>query len=140
MVVTFGVATARRVERLAEELGSWAAEPIGIRFIHDDVSPMNIMCATAGELLAIIDWGDAGWGDPSLDFAAMPLAAVPDAIEGHEEEAPGMLGALPEARVAWHKLIDAVDDVLDTPGGPPDTEALRQFVRSGTSRRSSRVM
>jgi aminoglycoside phosphotransferase (APT) family kinase protein len=132
---TFDIDMARRVEVLAKELGSWAADPIGFRFIHDDVSPMNIMCTTAGELLAIIDWGDAGWGDPSLDFAAMPLAAVPAALAGHEEEAPGMLGAHPEARVAWHKLIDAVDDLLDTSGQPPDLEALRQLLRSRTSRR-----
>lgn len=60
---------------------------------------MNAMCTTAGELLAIIDWEDAGWGDPSLDFAAMPLTAVPAALAGHEEEAPGSLSAGPR-RVA----------------------------------------
>jgi aminoglycoside phosphotransferase (APT) family kinase protein len=91
--------------------------------------------APAGELLAIIDWGDAGWGDPRLDFAAMPLAAVPAALDGHEEEAPGLLGALPEARVAWSKLIDVVDDLLENPGQPPDLEALRQLLRARTSRR-----
>jgi len=132
---TLGIDVARRVEELAKELDSGAAETIGARFIHDDVSPMNIMCTTAGELLAIIDWGDAGWGDPTLDFAAMPLGAVPAALAGHEEEAPGLLGAFPEARVAWHKLTDAVDDLLDTSGQPPDLEALRQLLRSRTSRR-----
>lgn len=131
---TLDTGMARRVEVLAEELDAGAAVSIGSRFIHDDVSPMNIMCTTAGELLAIIDWGDAGWGDPRLDFAAMPLAAVPAALAGHEEEAPGLLGALPAARVAWYKLTDAVDDLLDTPGPPPDLEALRQLLRSRTSR------
>jgi len=119
--------TATRVEELATALGSRAAEPLGRRFIHDDVSPMNVMCTTAGELLAIIDWGDAGWGDPSLDFAAMPLSAVPAALAGHEEEAPGLLGTCPQARVTLHKLIDIVDDLFDTPGPTLDLEALRQL-------------
>lgn len=134
---TLDIDMARRVEAFAEELASGAADSIGFRFIHDDVSPMNIMCTTAGELLAIIDWGDAGWGDPALDFAAMPLVAVPAALAGHEEEAPGLLGALPEARVASYKLIDAVDDLLDARGQPPDLEAIRQLLRSRTSRRTT---
>ena len=124
---TLDLDTATRVEELAKELDSRAAEPVGCRFIHDDVSPMNVMCTTAGELLATIDWGDAGWGDPSLDFAATPLAAVPAALAGHEEEAPGLLGPCPQAFVARHKLIDVVDDLLDTPGQTLDLEALRQL-------------
>ncbi len=97
---TLDLDTATRVEEFARALRSQAAEPLGRHLIHDDVSSMNVMCTTAGELLAIIDWGDAGWGDPSLDFAAMPLAAVPAALVGHEEEAPGMLGTCPHARVS----------------------------------------
>ena len=42
-------------------------------FVHNDVHEMNVMCTRAGDLLAIIDWGDAGWGDPVLDFVAVPL-------------------------------------------------------------------
>ena len=28
------------------------------------------------KLLAFLDWGDAGWGDPTLDFAAIPCDAI----------------------------------------------------------------
>jgi aminoglycoside phosphotransferase (APT) family kinase protein len=106
---------AKRVERLAEELRPNSAEAIETRFIHDDIHRMNIMCSAEGELLAIVDWGDAGWGDPSLDFAAIPFSAIQPALDGYEAEAPGSLGALPEARVAWSKLLDAVDDLWENP-------------------------
>jgi aminoglycoside phosphotransferase (APT) family kinase protein len=124
---------AKRVERLAEELRPYSAEAIEARFIHEDIHPMNIMCSADGELLAIIDWGDAGWGDPSLDFAAIPFSAIQSALDGYEAEAPGSLGALPEARVAWSKLLDAVDDLWENPAVPPDVEAFRRLARSRTS-------
>jgi len=122
---------ARRIERVAEELRPRIAEGIETRFIHDDVHPMNVMCSSGGELLAIIDWGDAGWGDPSLDFATIPLDDIASALEGYEAEAPGLLGRDPEARVAWNKLLDAMDDLWDTPAPPLDLDALHRFMRSG---------
>ena len=91
------------------------------------------MCSADGELLAIIDWGDAGWGDPSLDFAAIPFSAIQSAFDGYEAEAPGSLGALPEARVAWSKLLDAVVDLWENPAAPTDVEACRRLARSRTS-------
>jgi aminoglycoside phosphotransferase (APT) family kinase protein len=121
---------AGRVERLTEELRPYIAAGIETRFIHDDIHPMNIMCTADGELLAIIDWGDAGWGDPTLDFAAIPFDAIRSALEGYEAEAAGSLGAFPEARIAWNKLLDAVDDLWDSPGLRLDWEALHRFVRS----------
>lgn len=121
---------AGRVERLAEELRPHIAAGLETRFIHGDIHPMNIMCSADGELLAIIDWGDAGWGDPTLDFAAIPLDAIRSALEGYEAEAPGALGALPEGRIAWNKLIEAADDLWDSPGLRLDLEALRRLVRS----------
>jgi aminoglycoside phosphotransferase (APT) family kinase protein len=120
---------ARRIERLAEELRPYSAEAFTTRFIHDDIHPMNIMCSTDGELLAIIDWGDAGWGDPSLDFAAIPFSAIQSALEGYEAEAPGLLGPRPEARVAWNKLLDTVDDLWESPAALPDAEAFRRLAR-----------
>lgn len=121
---------ARRIERMVEELLPHIAERIETRFIHDDVHPMNVMCSSSGELLAIIDWGDAGWGDPSLDFAAIPLDDIPSALEGYEAEAPGLLGRDPEARFAWNKLLDGMDDLWETPARPLDLDALHRFMRS----------
>ena len=62
-------------------------------------------------MLAIIDWGDAGWGDPALEFAQIPLAAVPFVMTGYESEAVDRLGELPEARVIWDKLHYALHAV-----------------------------
>ena len=102
--------------------------------IHDDVHAMNIMCSSSGELLALIDWGDAGWGDPALDFAAIPFDDVPSALEGYEVEAPGLLGRDPEARIAWNKLLDALDDLWEAPARPLDLVKLYRLMREGRLR------
>lgn len=122
--------TSKQVERLTEDILPYIDADIEMRFVHDDIHPMNIMCSAEGELLAIIDWGDAGWGDPTLDFAAIPLDAVSTALEGYEAEAPGCLGAFPELRIAWNKVLDAIADRWESPETPLDVEGLRRFVRS----------
>src|SRR5262245_11090733 len=128
---------ARRVERLIDELCPHLDGGVDVRFVHNDVHPMNVMCSTTGALLAIIDWGDAGWGDPTLDFAAIPLEAMSSALEGYEAEAPGLLGRFPQARFAWDKLCEAMDDLRDTPERSLDLDALQRFnaVTYGLDRR-----
>jgi aminoglycoside phosphotransferase (APT) family kinase protein len=126
--------TARRIERLAKELQPDLDEKLETRFIHDDIHSMNVMCSSAGDLAAILDWGDAGWGDPTLDFAGMPFEAIRPALEGYEAEAPGTLGATPEVRIAWNKLLDALADLWDIPERPLDLgawEHLEQLHRAG---------
>jgi aminoglycoside phosphotransferase (APT) family kinase protein len=121
---------AQRIELLAREFQVSSATEVEPRFIHDDIHPMNIMCSNNGELMAILDWGDAGWGDPALDFAAMPPEAIGPALEGYEAETSRALSALFVARVAWYKLLDAVDDLWVSPGRPVDVEAFQSIVRS----------
>ncbi len=125
------IATAARVERLADALRPQIVKNTEMRFIHDDIHPMNIMCSAEGELLAIIDWGDAGWGDPTLDFTAIPFDAICPTLEGYESEARDALGICPEARIAWNKLIDALDDLCEMPERSLDLEGLQQFIRLG---------
>ena len=122
--------TGRHIERLVAALRPDISGCAEVRFLHNDIHPMNVMCSAAGELLAIIDWGDAGWGDPTLEFAAIPLDAMPFALEGYEAEAPGLLGSNAEARFVWDKLLDAMDDLRDTPGRSLSVDALQRFVRS----------
>src|SRR5262249_16898626 len=55
-------ATVGEVARLLGELAPQVAGGVELRFIHNDIHDMNVLCSPAGELLAIIDWGDAGWG------------------------------------------------------------------------------
>ena len=52
--------------------------------LHGDVHLANLL-GTAADLAAIIDWGDAGWGDPAFDLAYLPFATVPEVCEGYGE-------------------------------------------------------
>ena len=121
--------TAQSIESLAKELDGHLDAAVEPRFIHNDVHPMNVMCSTAGTLLAVIDWGDAGWGDPTLDFATIPEAVMSFALEGYESQAPGVLGNFPEARFLWDKLVAAMEDMLDAPGQPGPVKALSELLR-----------
>jgi aminoglycoside phosphotransferase (APT) family kinase protein len=120
--------TVEEIARLISELAPQVASSVDGRFIHDNIHDMNVMCSPAGELLAIIDWGDAGWGDPTLDFAAIPLDAIPYAQEGYELEAPGALGAFPEARFVWDKFQAAMDAACDHRGHSVPLDAFRRFL------------
>ena len=122
--------TAQGVERLIGELRPHLVQGVTTQFIHGDVHAMNVMCTPGGELLAIIDWGDAGWGDPAMDFGTIPLDEVSSALEAYEEEAPGILGGFPEARIAWDRLFNMMDDLSDAPERALDVEALQQFVHA----------
>src|SRR5262249_26164075 len=74
----------REIERLISELSSFVCSSGGSHcFLHNDLHEWNIMCTLEGKLLGLIDWGDAGWGDPTLDFAAIRLDAVSLALEGY---------------------------------------------------------
>jgi aminoglycoside phosphotransferase (APT) family kinase protein len=81
------------------------------RLIHGDASPTNLLVdPDSGRLTAILDWGDATWTDPAVEFAKLPLRALPAVFEGY-------LGRQDEswaARVLWHHLHWAVGR-LSTP-------------------------
>lgn len=121
--------TARSVERLIGELRPQLTEGVTARLIHGDIHSMNIMCSSEGSLLAILDWGDAGWGDPAMDFAAIPLESVECALEGYRDEAPGVLGAFPEARFIWDRLVDVLDDLWDIPDRASEVRAMRELLQ-----------
>ena len=124
-------ATAGAMASLISELEAEVDRPTPTRFVHDDIHSMNIMCTRDGELLALIDWGDAGWGDPTLDFVAIPLASIPDARAGYEAELPGGLGPFPEAHFVWDKLHYAMRALAKGRGETPPVDAFRRFLRDG---------
>ncbi|MDX2971652.1 phosphotransferase family protein, partial [Kribbella solani] len=41
--------------------------------IHGDVATHNLLVAPDNTLRALIDWGDAAWAPPAMDFAKLPL-------------------------------------------------------------------
>lgn len=100
-------ALAGELERAAKALRPALQGPLAVRFLHNDIHAMNVMCARDGTLLALLDWGDAGWGDPALELAQVPLGAVPFVLQGYESEAH--LDNTAEARILWDKLCAAVE-------------------------------
>ncbi|TCO43487.1 phosphotransferase family enzyme [Kribbella antiqua] len=55
--------------------------------IHGDVAAHNLLAGPDGELRALIDWGDAAWAPPAMDFAKLPLehvaAILPEYVHHH---------------------------------------------------------
>ncbi|HVH70418.1 MAG TPA: aminoglycoside phosphotransferase family protein [Candidatus Dormibacteraeota bacterium] len=138
--------SASRIDRaIATEIARWieALQPAVAtttqqRFLHNDIHDMNLMCSQEGSLLAVIDWGDAGWGDPALEFAQIPLAVMPFVIAAYEVEAPGFLGDAAEARIIWDHLDYALAAL---PDDPRLLLELRRFLRTSGDRwrRASRA-
>jgi len=113
-----------------DELRPADVEPV---VVHGDVAPTNLVVTAAAdsaasadgstgrafELAALVDWGDAAWSDPAVDFAKLPLRAVPYALEGYLSE----LGAARNtdllstwaARVLWYHLSWALQSVAREP-------------------------
>jgi aminoglycoside phosphotransferase (APT) family kinase protein len=79
-------------------------------------------------LRAIIDWGDAGWGDPALDFAAVPLDQMSSALAGYGPENRRRLGNAPEARFIWDRLYNAIEDAIDSADKLVSIRADRWFL------------
>jgi aminoglycoside phosphotransferase (APT) family kinase protein len=101
----------------ARWLGTWldrlapaATATVPHRFVHRDVQATNVMVRARDETtyLALLDWGEARWGDPASDFGAIPLRAVPYALEGHRAVAPLDSDETAEARIVWSHLTWAL--------------------------------
>jgi aminoglycoside phosphotransferase (APT) family kinase protein len=90
---------------------------------------MNLMCRRDGSLLAIIDWGDAGWGDPALELAQVPVPAIDLVLDGYRSAGAGaLLGPVPEARILADQLWWGLEDVSDKGRFTCDLGELRRFV------------
>ena len=101
-------ALVRKLEHCAKVWRPAVDSSLAVRFLHNDVHAMNVMCARDGSLLGLLDWGDAGWGDPALELAQVPLSAVPFVLRGYESEAHLDDGA--EVRILWDKLCLQVEE------------------------------
>ena len=77
------------------------------RFIHNDVQPNNVL-ARDGTYRALIDWGDAAWGDPARELRSIPPRAVPFVLAGYREITLMDGDDEAEARVLWDQLGAAV--------------------------------
>ncbi|MBI3721670.1 MAG: aminoglycoside phosphotransferase family protein, partial [Fimbriimonas ginsengisoli] len=68
-----------------EEIAAWIdaleaspGAPPGKVFLHRDLHPWNLLVDPGTcTLEAIIDWGDAAFGDLALEFSSLPLGVIP---------------------------------------------------------------
>jgi aminoglycoside phosphotransferase (APT) family kinase protein len=75
------------------------------RFLHGDTQATNVMVrGESPEYMAVLDWGNSGWGDPAWDFAGIPLRAVPFLLEGYRSVSPLDSDEGGEARILWRHL------------------------------------
>jgi len=79
-------AEAREIEKWIALLNGLIDDRSRRAFLHQDIHPWNMFVdPNTKELTAIIDWGDAAWGDPAGEFASMPLIAMSEMFAGYEE-------------------------------------------------------
>jgi Phosphotransferase enzyme family len=80
-LVATGIVTARVADRAAAVVraSGVAGRQAGV-LLHQDLKPQHVL-SVDGRLTGIIDWGDAGVGDPVWDLARVSMAG-PDALDG----------------------------------------------------------
>jgi aminoglycoside phosphotransferase (APT) family kinase protein len=127
-----GVEAALDIADACRELQD-ASGPTQTAFTHGDVHRLNVMCDPSGRLLALIDWVDAGWSDPMLDFSSMPLDAIPWAVAGYQHEGDEPLDAGSRARLGWARVISGLEHCVRHPEREFDGEALRRFATKSPS-------
>ena len=91
------------LERCIDRLRPLIADVLPEKFLHNDISNSNVLHKD-GAYAALIDWGDAAWGDPSLEFASLPMVAVMPMLAGYREVLP-LEEVTTEARILWDKLV-----------------------------------
>lgn len=58
--------------------------PERVSFVHQDLHLDNVMATSDGaHLTGIIDWGDAGFGDPAIEFGNLPIDKWELLFEGY---------------------------------------------------------
>jgi aminoglycoside phosphotransferase (APT) family kinase protein len=92
----------------------WRVGDPAVTLIHGDLAPEHLL-AVAGEVVAVIDFGDMTWGDPMLDFAG--LGAMGQAARA------AYPGPVDEAAVAFYERLAPLYGVLRALGrGEPAGE------------------
>ena len=81
-------------------------------FVHDDVKPDNVMVDRLG-IVHLIDWGDAGYGDPVYDFQSLPLQAAHTALSTYRGERPADPSL--EARLVRRVVARSLSNLCRTP-------------------------
>ncbi|MET4923474.1 aminoglycoside phosphotransferase family protein [Streptomyces sp. PSRA5] len=99
-------------DRLAERIPEGPPRVL----VHGDIAPQNLLVTPEPLMLSgIVDWGDAMWADPAVEFAKTPLWGIPAMLGGYREGGGGSVGSYDsydsygwEARVLRHHLTWAL--------------------------------
>jgi aminoglycoside phosphotransferase (APT) family kinase protein len=87
------------------------------RFIHGDITATNVLVRD-DNFHSIIDWDDAGWGDPAMDIVSLPLRVIDAVLAGYRTVMPLDGDDTVEQRILWDKLIGVLQR-LRLPPQPP---------------------
>ena len=90
------LAALRELEPAVQEFDAHGVR----RFLHDDIKDSNLL--RAGDGPAPIDWGDAGWGDATIDFRNLPPERNADVLQGYRQVAS--TDDTFELRARWDQL------------------------------------
>jgi aminoglycoside phosphotransferase (APT) family kinase protein len=82
-------------------------------FVHGDTNEFNFLCKKTDQLLSVIDWGDAGWGDPAIDFYMIPIGAVDSVLEGYSEIAGNNIDHGFIYRIIFDKVWAGIEENQD---------------------------
>ncbi len=89
-------------------------------FVHNDLHAGNTMVLQSPlRLSSVIDWGDAAWFDPMVDFETMPVWCVPWALSGYRTEG-GVVDETFIGRLLWHNVGTVLEWSDDEFVGMPD--------------------
>ncbi|MBB6097516.1 Ser/Thr protein kinase RdoA (MazF antagonist) [Deinobacterium chartae] len=91
--------------------------------LHNDVHMGNLR-VRAGRYAALIDWGDAGWGDVLLELCLLPLAVSARVLSGYLE-AGGDPGEAAWARLSWDALEWTLWALARLPEGDARLDSFR---------------
>ncbi|MER5182255.1 aminoglycoside phosphotransferase family protein [Streptomyces sp. NPDC002896] len=95
--------------------------------LHGDIAPQNIMVSPdSADLGGLVDWGDAVWADPAVEFAKTPLADVVTMLKGYREEngeepsagSADNAGFAWEARILRHHLVWSLGRLVNPAANP----------------------
>lgn len=100
------------------------------RFVHNDVQPTNVLVTAADEAV-LVDWGDAGWGDPVEDFRTLPPQWLPTVLAGYRSVTPVDEDGTAEQRIMWDQACRAL---YYAPWRPQYLAALRAFAEEDPAR------
>lgn len=81
-----------------------------ICFVHGDTNEFNFLCSNEGKLLSVIDWGDAGFSDPAIDFYMIPIDALLQVVKGYVEIARCNFDVNFIYRIIFDKLWDGLEN------------------------------